>query len=343
MEVEYHWDMDEEVKDPEVFVLVMADNAITLEQLIIKDPEVIEETYRGENLTIAAVKFCTKRCLDVLLNYGYDSEPHAKERALIKAIQINSTEAVRKIINNLDLVRVETVEGFSILETVFEEDNLEILQLLCAKFPELTINMAMHGAYQIRTLALAMELRASSCIEYLLSAQPATFTVMGETKTKKVFGIRDNNCIFRTAILNLDSKAVITMLGLPRSNKFLTERLNCGKVFLHIAAEVSTTEPTESRNKASIMKALLAAYNNPNLKDADGNTALHLAADVPTAATLIKAGLDLYERNRRGKLPGENSYYREVQDWFEARRKYKMIPLKKVKFCTRKRLVPKRK
>ena len=28
MEVEYHWDMDEEVKVPEVFVLVMADNAI---------------------------------------------------------------------------------------------------------------------------------------------------------------------------------------------------------------------------------------------------------------------------------------------------------------------------
>ena len=54
-------------------------------------------------------------CLDVLLNYGYDSEPHAKERAFIKAIQINSTEAVWKIINNLDLVRVETVEGFSIL------------------------------------------------------------------------------------------------------------------------------------------------------------------------------------------------------------------------------------
>ena len=29
MEVEYHWDMDEEVKDPEVCVLVMADNAIS--------------------------------------------------------------------------------------------------------------------------------------------------------------------------------------------------------------------------------------------------------------------------------------------------------------------------
>ena len=36
-------------------------------------------------------------------------------------------KSVRKIITNLDLVRVETVEGFSILKTVFEEDNLEIV------------------------------------------------------------------------------------------------------------------------------------------------------------------------------------------------------------------------
>ena len=117
------------------------------------------------------------------------------------------------------------------------------------------MNVTLHGPRHIRTLDLAISLRATECTAVLLAAKPATIALMGEVLTNPIFGVSDTCCVFTTAVIYLDVAAVTAILEMRRAKRFLKQRLSYGCMFIHIAAAVHCVESTETRRKAKSSEA----------------------------------------------------------------------------------------
>ena len=83
-----------------------------------------------------------------------------------------------------------------------------------------------------------------------------------------------------------------------------------GKVFLKSCSEGDYT----------LVKLMLQNGIDANVKDADGNTALHLAAaskDLLSVKLLVEAGADLTARDKNGKTPADLAATDKLRKYFE--------------------------
>ena len=310
------WD-DHQVM-PEVFKIVLSDEASVLEKLIEEDKKVLETSYKSKTLLGFAIEKCADKCVDIIIpkvncNERIDYQDHPLE----EAIKVNNKYIVQKLLEGRDLISDEKLQKTEALQTIFDEDNVDILEVVCEKYEQLRSNSAVHGVHQVSTLALAFELNATRCIDYLLAQKPPLISLMEEIPTQIIFYTHGWSCVFSSAINNLDYVSVEKILKRKNSDKYLEIILNTGKKFIHAAAERTTFAAGEPFQKAKIMKALLQKQKNPDTLDIYGNTALHYATDIATAKTLLGAGLKATTKNNDGKLPGEVTYYQEVAEWLE--------------------------
>lgn len=179
------------------------------------------------------------------------------------------------------------------LDIVFGQDNYDMLVTLTYFYREIVSNCCFCGFYNDRPIRLAIRVRASRCLRYLLSANLSASTLIYSEESALICSIEE---------LNYDAYKFITSLpccvrlDFSRGPRYL----------LHRAVMVTADSLAKIEAKFNIVEHLLK-YISPNQRDERNNTPLHLVDDLKTAKQLVAAGAFGNVCNDFSKLPSETA------------------------------------
>ena len=318
------WGTEDTQEDlPEVVKFIFTNNSDGLDKHLKRSnkPDEVNTTYKGETALVWAVRVGAEDCFKVLKEKGASETITSKEGEypITIAVRLGRVAILEEFLLGRDFIRNEEDGSSWIISTILEDDNVELLDWVCKKYPIILTNTILHGSYGECTFLKAIRCDAFDCVRYLLSKPPRVATIMKEY-TCKVYDFDEKQCPIKSLISCLQADLVKVVLQLPRAQKGTNRRYNRGISLLHNTAAIETFDSKENNRKMRIIDLLLTTTTTINAKDDMGNTALHVATDIATAIKLTKAGWSLQMTNNEGKLP-EDTTYGEVHKWMEHNRK----------------------
>lgn len=278
-----------------VFQLILLNDKHKLRLHLRDKKEDVNLQYGGLSTLCFAIKFQSNDCFDILLDYGADPKQQDSEfqfppgnNALIHAMLIGNVHCVSELLGRG--IRFAD-DSRLMLDIVFQEDNYDMLVALTYFYREILSNCNFYGFYNDRPIQLAIRVKASRCLRYLLTANLSANVLIYSADSAILSSIDE---------LNYDAYKFITSLPCCMQLDF-----SRGLHFLlHRAVMVTADTTAKIGAKCNIVDHLLK-YISPNQRDGNNNTPLHFVDDMKTARQLIAAGAFGNVFNDFSQLPHE--------------------------------------
>ena len=290
---------DVEKNTPKVHELVLMNWNKELAEHLAKHPKDLELRFRRKSPLLVAIKSDSFESFQVLMDKKADIEDYnaQHETALIMAINHKRLEMIDILLSRGANIRAVNRDHRCATELVIISDDVAILKLLHQNRNHVLEHDLHNGHFPI---ASTIENRARNCFNYIIGLKPPV---------QSFLVTRGAGCPIWWAIRMNDEESLLKLAGLPDFTYVINTSFDKGQTCLHL---------TSSRKKGSLTKILLENRAYIEEADTDGNTPLHVAADVENAKILFRYGASIYATNNNGETPivyARNTKRNSVYQW----------------------------
>ena len=264
--------------------------------------------YKGKTAIHYAIIYNAERCLQTLLDNGADTRnldfrdtirfPTTAIALAIQSGNVNIAKIVLKYPTDI------YTPGKPNLYHIFKSDDVKMLKTLVSHDKNVLSYPIRYWSRETdyddspdQPVGRAIIMKARKCAEYIIP-------LVTERETNEEMKKLNIQSAIMASIKTLKDKPLLRVLWTADIAKYLQEPLRNGEGFLHAAAQIQA-EGRKLKTQEKIIK-LLAINGAPvNMKNANGNTPLHLSSSVRVAKALVNQAASLQIKNNVNQTPAQ--------------------------------------